>query len=124
MFNKESSLAFIRTNMVSESVFSGFVTCCMCFNIFINIPFENTFSISIFFQPVDISLNIFFPSLAELFFNEGTESQDSRRQQQGALSDPEESLEHALLCSPPSENIKPSFTKKLKFQSVLEGDAP
>lgn len=122
MFNKESSLAFIRTNMVSESVFSGFVTCCMCFNIFINIPFENTFSISIFFQPVDISLNIFFPSLAELFFNEGTESQDSRRQQQGALSDPEESLEHALLCSPPSENIKPSFTKKLKFQSVLEGE--
>lgn len=38
------------------------------------------------------------------------------------MSDPEESLEHVHLSSPPSENIKPSFTKKLKFQSVLEGE--
>ncbi|XP_077072050.1 uncharacterized protein LOC143723484 [Siphateles boraxobius] len=40
--------------------------------------------------------------------------------QHGAFSDPEESLDQGLVA--PSENLKPSFTKKLKFQSVVEGD--
>ncbi|XP_016301103.1 muscle M-line assembly protein unc-89-like [Sinocyclocheilus anshuiensis] len=42
------------------------------------------------------------------------------RPQSSAFSDPEESLDQGLVA--PSENIKPSFTKKLKFQSVVEGD--
>uniref|UniRef100_A0A8C2EUJ3 Ig-like domain-containing protein n=1 Tax=Cyprinus carpio TaxID=7962 RepID=A0A8C2EUJ3_CYPCA len=45
---------------------------------------------------------------------------ESRRPQSSAFSDPEESLDQGLVT--PSENIKPSFTKKLKFQSVVEGD--
>ncbi|XP_052004044.1 titin-like [Xyrauchen texanus] len=56
----------------------------------------------------------------ELFYNEGTEYTEKGGQQYGALSDPEESVDHDLVA--PSENIKPSFTKKLKFQSVLEGE--
>ncbi|XP_051566259.1 titin-like [Myxocyprinus asiaticus] len=56
----------------------------------------------------------------ELFYNEGTEYIEKGGQQYGALSDPEESVDHGLVA--PSENIKPSFTKKLKFQSVLEGE--
>lgn len=75
-----------------------------------------------FFSTSGHFIELIFPSFTELFFKEGTDSRDSRRQQQGVLSDPEESLEHVHLSSPPSENIKPSFTKKLKFQSVLEGE--
>lgn len=59
----------------------------------------------------------FFP---ELFYNEGAEGTESGGPQCGAFSDPEESLDQGLVA--PSENIKPSFTKKLKFQSVVEGD--
>ncbi|MEQ2199247.1 hypothetical protein XENOCAPTIV_011162, partial [Xenoophorus captivus] len=55
------------------------------------------------------------------------------RQLRGAFSDTEEFLDHGLVsanrCSSRTssisswtENIKPSFTKKLKFQSVLEGE--
>uniref|UniRef100_A0A3Q3JJ42 Ig-like domain-containing protein n=1 Tax=Monopterus albus TaxID=43700 RepID=A0A3Q3JJ42_MONAL len=55
------------------------------------------------------------------------------QQLRGAFSDTEDFLDHGLVsanrCSSRTssitswtENIKPSFTKKLKFQSVLEGD--
>lgn len=55
------------------------------------------------------------------------------RQLRGAFSDTEEFVDHGLVsanrCSSRTssisswtENIKPSFTKKLKFQSVLEGE--
>lgn len=55
------------------------------------------------------------------------------RQLRGAFSDTEDFLDHGLVsanrCSSRTssisswtENIKPSFTKKLKFQSVLEGE--
>ena len=58
---------------------------------------------------------------------------DNKRQLRGAFSDTEDCLDHGLVsanrCSSRTssisswtENIKPSFTKKLKFQSVLEGD--
>ncbi|XP_070408963.1 muscle M-line assembly protein unc-89-like [Nothobranchius furzeri] len=57
----------------------------------------------------------------------------SARQLRGAFSDTEEFIDHSLVsanrCSSRTssisswtENIKPSFTKKLKFQSVLEGE--
>lgn len=59
----------------------------------------------------------FFP---ELFYKEGAEHTEKGGPQHGAFSDPEESLDQGLVA--PSENIKPSFTKKLKFQSVVEGD--
>ncbi len=59
----------------------------------------------------------FFP---ELFYNEGAEHLEKGGPQCGAFSDPEECLDQGLVA--PSENIKPSFTKKLKFQSVVEGD--
>uniref|UniRef100_A0A3B4YXS3 Ig-like domain-containing protein n=1 Tax=Seriola lalandi dorsalis TaxID=1841481 RepID=A0A3B4YXS3_SERLL len=56
------------------------------------------------------------------------------RQLRGAFSDTEDFLDHGLVsanrCSSRTssitswtDNIKPSFTKKLKFQSVLEGEA-
>uniref|UniRef100_A0A3B4TE48 Ig-like domain-containing protein n=1 Tax=Seriola dumerili TaxID=41447 RepID=A0A3B4TE48_SERDU len=58
----------------------------------------------------------------------------SRCEDQGAFSDTEDFLDHGLVsanrCSSRTssitswtDNIKPSFTKKLKFQSVLEGEA-
>ncbi|KAK7169443.1 hypothetical protein R3I93_005419 [Phoxinus phoxinus] len=56
----------------------------------------------------------------ELFYNEGAEHMDKGGLQHGAFSDPEESLDQGLVAL--SENFKPSFTKKLKFQSVVEGD--
>ena len=57
----------------------------------------------------------------------------STRQLRGAFSDTEDFLDHGLVsanrCSSRTssisswtDNIKPSFTKKLKFQSVLEGE--
>ncbi|XP_063743984.1 titin-like [Eleginops maclovinus] len=75
---------------------------------------------------------------AELFYHkEGTQQSGSEltatRQLRGAFSDTEDLPDHGLVsvnrCSSRTssisswtENIKPSFTKKLKFQSVLEGE--
>lgn len=77
---------------------------------------------------------------AELFYHEGKEGTphsstelSATRQLRGAFSDTEDFLDHGLVsanrCSSRTssitswaENIKPSFTQKLKFQSVLEGE--
>lgn len=74
---------------------------------------------------------------AELLYEGSEEAQSitelsETRHLRGAFSDTEEFLDHGLVsakrCSSRTssisswtENIKPSFTKKLKFQSVLEG---
>nr|XP_023657553.1 titin-like isoform X3 [Paramormyrops kingsleyae] len=72
--------------------------------------------------------------IKELFLNEGVvENVNTRRQRQGTLSGTDDSLYHSLNSADyclsqtssvnlSTENIKPSFTKKIKFQSVLEGD--
>lgn len=57
-----------------------------------------------------------------MFYNEGTECPEKGRQPHGALSDPEEVLDVGLVTEHKTENIKPSVVKKLKYQSVLEGD--
>ncbi|XP_023259195.1 titin homolog, partial [Seriola lalandi dorsalis] len=77
----------------------------------------------------------------ELFYHESKEGTlhssaevTGARQLRGAFSDTEDFLDHGLVsanrCSSRTssitswtDNIKPSFTKKLKFQSVLEGEA-
>ncbi|MEQ2257861.1 hypothetical protein XENORESO_000001, partial [Xenotaenia resolanae] len=75
---------------------------------------------------------------AELLYHSSEEAHSitelsGTRQLRGAFSDTEEFLDHGLVsanrCSSRTssisswtENIKPSFTKKLKFQSVLEGE--
>ncbi|XP_067370962.1 muscle M-line assembly protein unc-89-like [Channa argus] len=76
----------------------------------------------------------------ELFYHEGKEGTHlsrteliNTRQLRGAFSDTEDFLDHGLVsvnrCSSRTssvsswtENIKPSFTKNLKFKSVLEGE--
>lgn len=60
------------------------------------------------------------PSFSELFYSEGTEYMEKGGLQYSSFSDPEENLDLGLVA--PSENIKPSFTKKLKFLSVVEGE--
>lgn len=62
------------------------------------------------------------PSLTELFYNEGTECSEKGRQPHGAVSDPGEVLDVGLVTEYGIENIKPSVVKKLKYQSVLEGE--
>ncbi|KAM5152709.1 uncharacterized protein ACMZJ9_010836 [Mantella aurantiaca] len=73
-------------------------------------------------------------SSTELFFNEEIESEnENRRELRGAFSDTEDYLDHGLISSNRcasrtssidswSEFIKPSFTQKLTFRSVLEGE--
>ncbi|XP_070832602.1 myopalladin-like [Chaetodon trifascialis] len=72
--------------------------------------------------------------MVKLFYYESKEGELSGTQQlRGAFSDTDDFLDHGLVsanrCSSRTssitswtENIKPSFTKKLKFQSVLEGE--
>uniref|UniRef100_A0A4W6E3A9 Ig-like domain-containing protein n=1 Tax=Lates calcarifer TaxID=8187 RepID=A0A4W6E3A9_LATCA len=73
------------------------------------------------------------PSWKYLFYHpHGSTEVTGARQLRGAFSDTEDFLDHGLVsanrCSSRTssisswtDNIKPSFTKKLKFQSVLEG---
>ncbi|XP_076858428.1 uncharacterized protein LOC143512228 [Brachyhypopomus gauderio] len=58
-----------------------------------------------------------------MFYSEGTEYTDRRRQLHSGVSDPEDALDFGLDTESGTENIKPSITKKLKFKSVVEGEA-
>lgn len=107
--------------MVSEFDFYVLVFLMHVFNISINIIlyFKLHFSR---FSKLGIFAEICLPSLTELFYNEGTESSEKGRQPHGVVSHPEEDLDVSLVTENETANIKPSIVKKLKYQSVLEGD--
>lgn len=123
--------------MVSEIISYGIVTPSMHL-IFPLMIHSNPF---LYFYPWGLSCShssLFL--FSELFYQEGKEGTPhsiaeltTTQQLRGAFSDTEDFLDHGLVsanrCSSRTssitswtENIKPSFTKKLKFQSVLEGE--